>query len=180
MMEPLVAGYPRAVEAMVNNRPWTLVHGTYRPIQIILDTGEQPPRLCPVDWEKAGVGSCFFDLAFLADGFDPVRLAQLFEAYRSDGGGGWAAGLRPGGDEVPGGLPPAAPHHELDQRVPGAELPGKQGHQAAGHGRAGRPSGPGGLRAMPTAPDSPAAGHEARLRRTVEGLLAGPRAGPCA
>jgi Phosphotransferase enzyme family len=82
LMEPLVARYPRAVEAMVNSQPRTLVHGTYRPIQLILDLGQQPPRLCPVDWEKAGVGSCFFDLAFLADGFDPVRLAQLFEAYR--------------------------------------------------------------------------------------------------
>jgi Phosphotransferase enzyme family len=83
LMEPLVARYPRAVEAMVNSRPRTLVHGTYRPIQIVLDLEQQPPRLCPVDWEKAGVGSCFFDLAFLADGFDPVRLARLFEAYRS-------------------------------------------------------------------------------------------------
>jgi hypothetical protein len=27
-------------------------------------------------------GLCFFDLAFLTDGFDQQRLAQLFEAYR--------------------------------------------------------------------------------------------------
>jgi aminoglycoside phosphotransferase (APT) family kinase protein len=84
LLEPLVARYPRAVEAMVGSRPRTLVHGTYRPIQIVLDNRSEPPRLCPVDWEKAGVGSCFFDLAFLADGFDPVRLAQLFGAYRAE------------------------------------------------------------------------------------------------
>jgi Phosphotransferase enzyme family len=84
LMEPLVTRYPRAVEAMVISRPRTLVHGTYRPIQIVLNTDQQAPRLCPVDWEKAGVGSCFFDLAFLADGFDPLRLAQLFGAYRSE------------------------------------------------------------------------------------------------
>jgi hypothetical protein len=84
LMEPLVARYPRAVQAMVGSQPRTLVHGTYRAIQIVLDRSQQPPRLCPVDWEKAAIGSCFFDLAFLTDGFDPVRLAQLFEAYRGE------------------------------------------------------------------------------------------------
>jgi hypothetical protein len=84
LMGPLVARYPRAVEAMVSSLPRTLAHGTYRPIQIVLDAGVSPSRLCPVDWEKAALGSCFFDLAFLADGFDPVRLAQLFAAYRGE------------------------------------------------------------------------------------------------
>ena len=96
LLEPLVARYPRAVESMVGSQPRTLVHGTYRPIQIILDERPRPPRLCPVDWEKAGVGSCFFDLAFLADGFDPVRLARLFEAYRAEAERG---GLRVCGPE---------------------------------------------------------------------------------
>jgi aminoglycoside phosphotransferase (APT) family kinase protein len=96
LLEPLVARYPRAVEAMVGSRPRTLVHGTYRPIQIVVDDRSEPPRLCPVDWEKAGIGSCFFDLAFLADGFDPVRLALLFGAYRAEAERG---GLRVCGQE---------------------------------------------------------------------------------
>ena len=84
LMDSLMARYPRAVEAVVSSPHKTLVHGTYRPIQIVLDDREEPPRLCPVDWEKAALGSCFFDLAFLADGFDPPRLAQLFGAYRAE------------------------------------------------------------------------------------------------
>lgn len=89
-LAPIVHQYPRAVDRMVS-QPRTLVHGTYRPIQIVLDTRLQPPRLCPVDWERAAIGSAFFDLAFLADGFKPPRLDEILETYRSEAMG---CGLR--------------------------------------------------------------------------------------
>src|SRR5437762_11485756 len=43
-----------------------------------------PPSICPVDWELAAIGSSFYDLAFLADGFEPPRLDQVLEAYRAE------------------------------------------------------------------------------------------------
>lgn len=82
-LEPIVRRYPTAVKTMTT-QPQTLVHGTYRPAQIILDTTRYPHRLCPVDFEKAAVGASLYDLTFIADGFDPPRLCQLFAAYREE------------------------------------------------------------------------------------------------
>jgi len=65
-------------------QPKTLVHGTYRPPQIILDKSREPMRICPVDFEKAAVGASLYDLTFIADGFDTPRLHRLFEAYRTE------------------------------------------------------------------------------------------------
>src|SRR5205823_11542211 len=59
--------YGRCVEVMAGEPP-TLVHGTYKPRHILVDPHARPPRLCPVDWELAAVGSALYDLAFLAYG----------------------------------------------------------------------------------------------------------------
>jgi aminoglycoside/choline kinase family phosphotransferase len=68
----------------MTSQPKTLVHGTYRPPQIIIDKTRQPMRICPVDFEKAAVGASLYDLTFIADGFDTPRLHRLFEAYRAE------------------------------------------------------------------------------------------------
>jgi aminoglycoside phosphotransferase (APT) family kinase protein len=95
-LEPIVGGYHQAV-AVMTQEPQTLVHGTYRPAQIIIDHARRPiPRVCPVDWEKAALGASLYDLTFLVDGFDPPRLRQLFQAYRS---GAAEYGLRVGDDQ---------------------------------------------------------------------------------
>jgi hypothetical protein len=59
----------------------TLVHGGYRPQNILWADGASP-RIAPVDWEEAGIGPPFYDFAYLADGFEPRRRAILFAAYR--------------------------------------------------------------------------------------------------
>jgi hypothetical protein len=82
-LEPIVARYHTAV-ALMTSQPQTLVHGTYRPAQIIIDKRRQPARICPVDFEKAAVGASLYDLTFLVDGFDPPRLRELFNAYRAE------------------------------------------------------------------------------------------------
>jgi hypothetical protein len=82
-LDPIVRRYDKAVGVMTS-QPQTLVHGTYRPAQIITDDPRHPKRVCPVDWEKAAVGASLYDLTFIVDGFDPPRLRQLFEAYRSE------------------------------------------------------------------------------------------------
>jgi hypothetical protein len=82
-LEPVVHRYDQAVTVMTS-QPKTLVHGTYRPPQIIIDKSRQPMRICPVDFEKAAIGASLYDLTFIADGFDTPRLHRLFEAYRSE------------------------------------------------------------------------------------------------
>lgn len=61
---------------------WTLVHGHYRPSQIVVQTGPEPARVCPVDWETAGHGSPVCDLASLCEGFERERLDAMLKAYR--------------------------------------------------------------------------------------------------
>ena len=80
-LEPVVHGYDAAVRVMTAQSK-TFVHGTYRPAQIIVDETCRPARFCPVDWEKAAVGSGLYDLTFLADGFKPPRLGRMLDAYR--------------------------------------------------------------------------------------------------
>jgi Phosphotransferase enzyme family len=82
-LAPIVHRYDKAV-AVMTGQPQTLVHGTYRPAQIIFDKALRPPRVCPVDFEKAAVGASLYDLTFLVDGFNPPRLQQLFDAYRAE------------------------------------------------------------------------------------------------
>jgi aminoglycoside phosphotransferase (APT) family kinase protein len=85
-LEPVARRYDAAVRVMAA-QPKTFVHGTYRPAQIIVDRACQPTRFCPVDWEKAAVGSPLYDLTFLADGFEPPRLDQVLDAYRAEAEG---------------------------------------------------------------------------------------------
>jgi hypothetical protein len=77
----LLNGYDPLVRVMARQPP-TLVHGHYRPCNILVDVTAVPARVCPVDWEQTAVGSGFYDLAFIADGFERVRLDRLVDAYR--------------------------------------------------------------------------------------------------
>ena len=71
-----------ALVTVMTRQPKTLLHGHYRPCNIVVDVTANPVRVCPVDWEQAAIGSGFYDLAFLVDGFEPLRLNCLVEAYR--------------------------------------------------------------------------------------------------
>ena len=87
---------PRLVPALEPSLA-TLVHGGYRP-QNIICSGEPPWRIAPVDWEEAGIGPAFYDLAYLADGFDPERRGILVDAYQQ---GAASEGLDlPSGDQA--------------------------------------------------------------------------------
>jgi hypothetical protein len=85
-LETLLDGYRRMVDVMVD-QPLTLVHGSFRPQNILVSTtAGGTMRICPVDWELAAVGSPLYDLAFLADGFEGPKLDRLLVAYL-DGSG---------------------------------------------------------------------------------------------
>jgi hypothetical protein len=64
----------------------TLVHGSYRPQNVLVDRSSTPPRICPTDWELAAFGRSTFDLAFVCDGFGPPRLDELLDAYEREAG----------------------------------------------------------------------------------------------
>jgi aminoglycoside phosphotransferase (APT) family kinase protein len=58
--------------------PFTLVHGYYRPYNILV---RENGAICVTDWEESARGSPWFDLAYLCDGFDPQRLRALLDGY---------------------------------------------------------------------------------------------------
>jgi Ser/Thr protein kinase RdoA (MazF antagonist) len=70
-----------AILPVLAAEPDALVHGSYRPQNVLVAGGAVPARICPTDWELAALGRSAHDLAFLVDGFDPPRLEMLFEAY---------------------------------------------------------------------------------------------------
>jgi hypothetical protein len=78
------AGTYEPVTRAMQHSPRTLLHGAYLPAQILLDPSGEAPRVCPLDWELAGIGPCWYDLAFLADGFTGDRLDEVVEAYRRE------------------------------------------------------------------------------------------------
>jgi aminoglycoside phosphotransferase (APT) family kinase protein len=82
-LEAALAGYDEAV-GLIDSQPRVLVHGGYRPQNVILAGTPQEPRICPVDWEEAALGSSLYDAAYFCDGFDGDRLAVLLDAYRAE------------------------------------------------------------------------------------------------
>jgi aminoglycoside phosphotransferase (APT) family kinase protein len=64
--------------------PDALVHGSFRPQNVLVAGKSTPARICPTDWELAAIGRSGHDLAFLVDGFDAPRLEALFAAYERE------------------------------------------------------------------------------------------------
>ncbi len=93
-----VDGYGAMIERFCARRP-TLVHGSYRPKNILVDPWAGPARICPVDWELAAVGPQLHDLAWLANEVDRrPTIERLCEAYAKEAD---AFGLAvPGTDEM--------------------------------------------------------------------------------
>jgi hypothetical protein len=81
-MRELVRGYGRWLVDLLEQPP-TLVHGAFLPMQI-LAVGDGGDRLCPLDWELAGLGPPAYDLGFLAYGFRGDERHALLAAYRDE------------------------------------------------------------------------------------------------
>jgi hypothetical protein len=63
----LATRYDRVVERLLE-LPATLVHGEAYPSNILVVSEENHLRICPVDWEMAGIGPRFLDIAALTNG----------------------------------------------------------------------------------------------------------------
>jgi serine/threonine protein kinase len=77
----IVNRYDKVIEAMVAHPP-TLIHGAFRPQNVMLGGESQSMRICAYDWEEAAFGAPLYDLAYLTDGFEPPNLDLTFETYR--------------------------------------------------------------------------------------------------
>jgi len=82
-LAPILHKHEQVVEMMAA-QPRLLVHGHYRPQNILVSLDSTPLRICPVDWEVAALGSPLYDLAFLSDGFAGPMLDQLCVAYEQE------------------------------------------------------------------------------------------------
>ena len=80
-LEPVVAIYNALTES-ITAPPLTLVHGAYRPHNILIR--RTPYRVAPTDWESAALGTLLYDFSCLADGFEGERLEQLWEAFSGE------------------------------------------------------------------------------------------------
>lgn len=70
--------------------PRTFVHGELYPSNVLVVREEHPLRVCPVDWEMAGIGPGLVDLAALVGGWPPGERSRLATAYvdAASGAGG--------------------------------------------------------------------------------------------
>jgi hypothetical protein len=70
--------------ATLMRHPQTLVHGGFRPAQVLVSGDGDSPRICPTDWEISAVGSCLYDLATLADGFEGAEAEAFLEHFAAE------------------------------------------------------------------------------------------------
>ena len=93
-----VDGYEAMIERFCVSQP-TLVHGSYRPKNILVGTRTMPVRICPVDWELAAVGPPLHDLAWLANRVDRRATIERFCQAYAEGAGAFGLAVA-GTDEM--------------------------------------------------------------------------------
>lgn len=79
-LEWLAGGYDAVVERLMN-MPHTFIHGEFYASNVLVNRDAGQERVCPVDWERSGVGPCLIDLAALAGGWNHDKRAALADAY---------------------------------------------------------------------------------------------------
>jgi hypothetical protein len=79
-LEGILERYEPSID-LISGQEQVLVHGHYEAANILVGAAANPVRICPVDWELAALGSRFFDLASLCDGFQLPALHRIWDAY---------------------------------------------------------------------------------------------------
>jgi aminoglycoside phosphotransferase (APT) family kinase protein len=82
-LAPVLERYDEVLPVL-SREPHMLVHGSYRPQNVLVVDSARATRVCPIDWELAAFGSRTYDLAFLCDGFHPPQLDALLDAYEGE------------------------------------------------------------------------------------------------
>jgi len=83
----VTAGLAVALERL-SQMPVCFVHGEFYPSNVLVADTSDGPRICPVDWEMAGVGPALLDLAALTAGWDDEAAGRLVAGYRQVRGKG--------------------------------------------------------------------------------------------
>jgi len=65
------------------DQPRVLVHGSYRRDNILVEPGSEAPRIAPIDWEHAALGSVLYDMAFLTTNHTRERAEELLGLFRA-------------------------------------------------------------------------------------------------
>jgi Ser/Thr protein kinase RdoA (MazF antagonist) len=117
-LDAVLGGYEAVVGAMTRMPP-TLVHGSCRSANVLVDRGRTPPRVCLLDWELAAVGPPLHDLAFLADRFERDDAERLCRAYAAEAAG--AGLLVPGTARMLAEIEPLRLHKVLRSLARSAE-----------------------------------------------------------
>lgn len=73
-------GLDAAIERLAQS-PRTFVHGEFYASNVLVGEGPAGRRVCPVDWEMAGVGPALLDLAALCTGWDDEPLHAIANGY---------------------------------------------------------------------------------------------------
>lgn len=77
----LAEQYDRIVNRLVE-LPKSLIHGEFFASNVIVDERPSPPRICAVDWELAGIGPRWLDLAALVAGdWSDEQRESMLQAY---------------------------------------------------------------------------------------------------
>jgi thiamine kinase-like enzyme len=63
----IAAQYDRVVERLAA-LPVTFIHGEFCASNVLIETGTDRLRVCPIDWEMSGIGPGLLDLAALVSG----------------------------------------------------------------------------------------------------------------
>jgi len=61
--------------------PTSFVHGEFYASNVLIGEGTVGRRICPVDWEMAGIGPGLLDLAALCTGWDDTNLRAIVRGY---------------------------------------------------------------------------------------------------
>jgi hypothetical protein len=63
--------------------PRTLVHGEFYASNVLIGEGTAGRRICPVDWEMAGIGPGLLDLGALSSGWEDENRRAIARAYHT-------------------------------------------------------------------------------------------------
>jgi hypothetical protein len=80
-LESLSAPYERVTKRLLGMQQ-TFVHGEFYASNILVGVDDRK-RICPVDWEKSGIGPPLIDLAALVTGWDQDQASAIAEGYWS-------------------------------------------------------------------------------------------------
>jgi len=81
LLRELARAFDRTVDVLLS-MPTSIVHGDYSPSNVLVAGDGDSLRICPVDWEVAGVGPALYDLAALMSGdWDLGEREAMVTAY---------------------------------------------------------------------------------------------------